>query len=283
MYAVTGQHERKDGTRKRRYICANVHAHTGPCDLPWLDAERIDTAVVSYLDSLFIDFEAFIAELSRGTDLKRETFEAALEADLAELDKFDTRAGRIEADYFREIDAGNDAAEDFARLMERNRHERQATEQRIEERRRKLAKLKKPSDVALDIFDKLRKAVRGEEGESLGEVNERLRDEFEEFRIDRMEDGMIGILPVLKAQPFDVGAAYREWVEAGKPEPTEEQIEAERRESRLSEGLWVTGKEAIRPPTKPLQLEPSETHATLMWRASISLGTNTKAETPTST
>src|SRR5207342_3461367 len=54
MYARTSPYVRRDGTRARTYVCASVHGGTGACDQPTIDAERIDTSVVAYLDRLFV-------------------------------------------------------------------------------------------------------------------------------------------------------------------------------------------------------------------------------------
>jgi hypothetical protein len=50
-------------------------------------------------------------------------------------------------------------------------------------------------------------------GASLGELNERLRAEFVEFRLDRTEDGAIRIWPVLQRRPIP---SYAEWAAAGE-------------------------------------------------------------------
>jgi len=47
-------------------------------------------------------------------------------------------------------------------------------------------------------------------GTSLAALNERLRAEFECFRMDTMPDGTVGVQPVLRARDFDVAAAYSE-------------------------------------------------------------------------
>ena len=103
-------------------------------------------------------------------------------------------------------------------------------------------------------LQRAKEAIRGAKGRGLGELNERLREEFEEFRLDQMDDGVIGVQPMLRKREFDVGAAYAAWVEAGKPEPTPEQIGNHRRVQVAEDPIWVTGKEMIRPPAKPLTI-----------------------------
>jgi hypothetical protein len=77
---------RKDGSQARRYVCANVRFSTGLCDQPKVGAEKVDTAVVRYLDDLFTDYDAFIAELSRGADERVRAAQIALDTALGEID-----------------------------------------------------------------------------------------------------------------------------------------------------------------------------------------------------
>jgi hypothetical protein len=89
-----------------------------------------------------------------------------------------------------------------------------------------------------------------------------------------MHDGVVGVLPVLRERPtpLDLGAAYREWEEAGMPGPTPEEIEGYEREIRtwpevvsadkriLAPNLpprspallLATARDTIRPPAKAL-------------------------------
>jgi hypothetical protein len=66
------------------------------------------------------------------------------------------------------------------------------------------------------------------------------------------------VLPVIRKRPpetFDVGAAYREWEEAGKPlRPEAEARRLTRSEDALTERIWITGDEANRPPAKALTI-----------------------------
>jgi hypothetical protein len=63
------------------------------------------------------------------------------------------------------------------------------------------------TDAILDLANALTRALRGEEGETVADLNARLRSVFEEFRLDTLHDGALGILPVLRA---DVTERYAE-------------------------------------------------------------------------
>jgi DNA invertase Pin-like site-specific DNA recombinase len=258
MYAVISTYKRKDGTQARHYVCANVHNGTGLCDQPPIDAEKVDTGTVAGLDDLFLDFDRFLGELSHGADQARKTVQTALDAALAELDQLDANAGKHEADYARQIEAGDETRADLAaRNLERTVQKRESVEGRIEACRRDLESLEDPADTALDTYNELRDALRGAGGRGLGELNERLREEFEEFRLDTMDNGVIGVLPVLRKREFDWFASYTAWLDAGKPEPTPEQTEEHRREAVVDEPIWAEGKQQIRPPAKALAI-PNE-------------------------
>ena len=66
----------------------------------------------------------------------------------------------------------------------------------------------RPANAALDDND-LRNAIRGAEGRGLGELNERLCAEFEEFRMDRTDDDVVGVQSVLRVREFERGGRLR--------------------------------------------------------------------------
>ena len=177
MYAITGN-KRKDGTHRRTYVCFNVKRSTGLCDQPPIDAEKVDTAIVAYLDDLFVDFGTFLEQLSRGADQHREAVQAALDAALEELDRLDGNAGKHEADYARQIEAGDEMrAKLAARNMERIERERHGVKRRIEECQRELAEMEdRPVNAALDTFNDLRDALRGAEGRGLSRAKRAAAD-----------------------------------------------------------------------------------------------------------
>jgi hypothetical protein len=58
------------------------------------------------------------------------------------------------------------------------------------------------TDAILDLANALTRALRGEEGETVADLNARLRSVFEEFRLDTLHDGA---LPVLRADVTERG------------------------------------------------------------------------------
>ena len=72
--------------------------------------------------------------------------------------------------------------------------------------------------------------------------------------MDVVEDGVIGVQPVLRPRPFDAGAAFTRWLDAGRPLPSDEDGQRIVREGHIEDPRWVTGGEHIRPPTNALEI-----------------------------
>jgi hypothetical protein len=86
-----------------------------------------------------------------------------------------------------------------------------------------------------------------------------LRAKFTEFRIDEMDDGVIGVQPLLRHDPVQPGRdLYREWLESGDShrEPTREEL-AEFH-GTAEEPIWARGDEEIRPPLRALTVSTGE-------------------------
>ena len=101
--------------------------------------------------------------------------------------------------------------------------------------------------------------MRGEGGaDTLGDLNERLRAKFETFRLGRMDDGAVCVLPVLHREAVDSAALYRAWKVAGEPEPTTAEVEQYWREEATEDPIRATGEHAIRPRAKALRVALNE-------------------------
>lgn len=275
MYAKSNPYRRKDGTHRRTYVCAHYATATGLCDQKPLDAEKIDRAVISYLDELFVDFDQWQRELSGARDTQREQAEAALDRATKEAKRLDKLADKVRADYLKNLDAGKDgAAEIAAESLAEVRAKVDALTAAAHAHQQTVDEMKQPTDDAmLDAYNSLAAAVRGGEdaGDEVQEINERLKGQFEEFRLDQQDAENVSVLPVLRKQPApDVAALYAAWEEAGCPEPTEAEVaewdRISRGQSILVDGralpadlparspalIWATGREELRPPAKEL-------------------------------
>lgn len=260
MYASTSPYKRKrDGGQARTYLCKNVHGGTGLCDAPRINAEAVDLAVIQHLDTLFIDFDAWIAELDNSTDQQRAEIQAKLDTDLATLAKLDKRVERIEADYIRQIDKGDDNAAEFVRrMLDRTTSERRRVEDTIATQHAAITALDEPAtDAMLDIYSRLRDSIRGaadDRSNGFGTLNDRLCAIFKEFRLDQVDRYVVGILPVLRA---DVVERY------GSQHTTmvgDDQVVTDDEATSVAApvALFASGENAVTPPAKALRASLSQ-------------------------
>jgi site-specific DNA recombinase len=261
MYASTSPYKRKrDGGKARTYLCKNVHGGTGLCDAPRINAEVVDLAVIRHLDTLFIDFDAWLAELDKSAEQQRAELEAALDSELAKLAKLDTRVERIEADYLRQIDKGDeDTAEFVRRMLERTHTERRRVEEAIAAHHTAITALDEPAtDAMLDIYSRLRDSIRGATDDNanggFGTLNERLRAIFSEFRLDQVDDDAVGILPVLRTDVVERYGSERTTMIGDDRAVTDDEPTS----SAAPVALFATGANAVTPPAKTLQASLSQ-------------------------
>lgn len=55
----------------------------------------------------------------------------------------------------------------------------------------------------LDVYNQLAAAVRRHDGDSVANLNERLRTVFKEVRVDAVDKNTVGLLPVLRDDLLD--------------------------------------------------------------------------------
>jgi site-specific DNA recombinase len=203
MHAVSST-PRVDGTVPRRYLCAPRRESRGTCDAPRIDAELVERPFLAQLDALAVDLEGWIRE--RATELEADRGAVAKSVAAAErrVGELDGEADRIRADYRRQLAAGNDAAAQVAAdaLADVDR-EREQAEHRARELRAVLdaAETAAPAgDAVLDLYAKLQRAIAGHvEGETVREVNERLREALSHIVMDPQPDGSVRLRAYLAA------------------------------------------------------------------------------------
>jgi hypothetical protein len=194
MYARVSQFERADGTRQRYCGCANLH--NGVCDAPRVDAGVVDTGVASHLDKLFIDMEAWQAELAKGADEHRARIERELKAERAALAKLASQEEKLRKAWIEALDADSPKAEAREEAFLSVREKRIAAEgsAKAVEAKLALAPAGPPTDEALDLYAELARVVREGDAEDL---NDRLRLVFSEFVIETVPDGIL-VMPILR-------------------------------------------------------------------------------------
>jgi DNA invertase Pin-like site-specific DNA recombinase len=205
MYVQTNSYKRKDGTQQRDYVCSNIRARTGLCDQPPLDATKVDAAIVEHLSKLFIDFDAWLAQLAEGARGERDRLERDLAQALDEQGKLTKTEARLRERYIAATETGGVAEtaafEAYQHLIE----ERETHQGRVRDLQEALAAepIEPPTDSMLDVYNDLARAVRGSGDGTVAELNDRLRAVFAEFRMDEVEPGVIGVLPVLRPELVD--------------------------------------------------------------------------------
>jgi hypothetical protein len=204
MRSITSSYRRKDGTRRRTYLCAHVKASTGLCDAPPVDAELADAAVINRLDGYLGDFEAWRAEIEAGRDGEIERIEGEVERAEAALKTSEAAVSAIAADYERRLVGGDQAGADEAmRLLTQKREETERAQVRLEATRDAFATEEArevSADALLDFYNALAKAVSGrlDGADSMLRVNDALRDTFERFGLASTPHGVL-VRPVLSA------------------------------------------------------------------------------------
>jgi DNA invertase Pin-like site-specific DNA recombinase len=178
---------RKDGTRRRSYVCASVKSRTGTCDAPRVDAHRVDQAVAAQLETLFIDMEAWKREIAQNAANQRGGLEAELGLRRKELLRVQRQRDTARERYLeKQTAAREDALEHVLGLAK-------AAQERVDDAEAALAAVsdEPPIDAMLDASNALKRAL-----DEPGSINERLRRVFKEFRIGTSDETII-VLPVL--------------------------------------------------------------------------------------
>lgn len=183
-----------------------------------------------------------------------------LDEELAKLDQLDQRAERIEADYLRQVDEGNERAADFvARMLDRTGDERRSVQQRIDHLRAMLNELDQPTTNAmLDVYSKLRDSIRGtanDEADGLGALNDRLRAVFKEFRLEKVDKEVVGTLPVLRVDAIERFGSEQTTMLGGDMTVISEHPTS----PATPVALFATGQDAITPPATALKVSLAQT------------------------
>ena len=208
MRPITSPYRRRDGSQRRTYLCAHVKDATGLCSAPPVDAEIVDAAVVSQLQSYLGDFDTWRARIESDHHVERVRLEREVQRAADALKKGELAAERIEAKWQEYVAAGRDAdAELVLPVIARVRGDTARSRARLAATQAAINDLPAdaPADAMLDFYNALRAAVKGrlEGAGALAQVNLALRDLFDRFELTTTANG-VELLPVL-----DTAAAAR--------------------------------------------------------------------------
>jgi hypothetical protein len=195
MRGETDSHVRKDGTQKRSYVCASVRESDGLCDVPRVDALRIDAAILEHLAGEFIDFNKWAKEQAEATAQGRAVIESELAHRQKALKKAQRDRDRVSKAYREKVTPAREHA------LEDALAEVSAAEAAVAEVERQLAAVSgnTPTDAMLDVYNSLLATL----DDDRAPLNERLLRLFKEVRI-AVKDEAIGVLPVLREDLYEV-------------------------------------------------------------------------------
>jgi site-specific DNA recombinase len=191
LYAVTSTYRRKDGSRARSYVCHNYKLSTGVCNSKPINAEVVDAAVIAELDTLLVDFDAWLRQIEGSHTADRERLSTEVQRAEHDHDAQITKVAKVEAKWAEYVAAGDDDKADLVLpIVERERQAGVDTKRRLRAAQEAHASVPTdaPTDAMLDFANALRAAVAGrvDATGSIAEANRALRELFAEFRISEV-------------------------------------------------------------------------------------------------
>lgn len=193
---------RKDGSRKRTYVCVtHMHRRDGCSTLPY-DAEQVERMVLGGLDKLLGDAGAWADALLTGREAERARLMAVVEEADREARECERAIEQLVAKYDAAVVEGNEAAIDMAEEAWKGRRQaakRAGLRQRAAEDALAAA-VEQPEGDADVALARMWEALSGELDAVKGEtaaLNAALRRWFERFELHRDADGRLRVVPVL--------------------------------------------------------------------------------------
>ncbi len=203
---VTGNYVRKDGTRARRYTCAVHRERPWECSAEPFDATVVDKAFLERLDAMIGDLRSWRDALVRGHEVELERLNREADRACVDLREAERIANLMQAQYEREIAAGNSAAEAILEPMRKKQRDRQQAQRRLEAALDALhAAIEGPPerDPLRASFDGLLADLEGRVSEANGiakALNLVVREFFSDVFLHHRDDGSILITPRFSAE-----------------------------------------------------------------------------------
>lgn len=192
-----GDKVRKDGTTARRYHCSSAREAVGTCTAPRIIAEAVERPFLNNLAALTIDLHGWVDQRRGELDATREAWEAQAVRERRALDRLEKVERQAQAAYERHlIDGEDDRADVAADTLARLKRERLQAQTRLAEVEAAAAATpdQPDPDALLDLYRDLQDTLKGRiKGDSVGEVNARLREALERIVLTPHDDGSVGI------------------------------------------------------------------------------------------
>jgi hypothetical protein len=197
---VTDRHERKDGSRARRYVCRTHRERPQDCSVKPFDAALIDPAIVDNLDRMLGDVDDMRSEIAGARRLQREKLQREAERAREDMVKSDRIAAAAKRKLDEALAAGHEERADaYADALA----ERKAERKRAEDRLNAALDAAVEPDGEVDessFYGALRAELAGRmDGarEDVRRLNEALRDFLAFVELTPMDDGKTLVRPVL--------------------------------------------------------------------------------------
>jgi hypothetical protein len=193
---------RKDGSRKRTYVCVtHMHRRDGCSTLPY-DAEQVERMVLGGLDRLLGDAGAWAEALLSGREAERVRLTTVIKEAEQEVKECERASGRLSDRYAAAVSADDEAEIALAKqAWEGRRQTAERATLRQQAAADALAAEARPSEGDADMaLARMWEALSGELDAVKGEreaLNAALRRWFERFEFHRDADGCLRVVPVL--------------------------------------------------------------------------------------
>jgi DNA invertase Pin-like site-specific DNA recombinase len=192
-----GDWVRKDGTVIRRYHCAASRDASGTCFAPRVDAPAVERKILGQLDALTLDLHGWVEGSRAELRAARAAWEARADEARAEVARLEALEWKVADDYLRRLELGEDDAAEAAAMGSA------ALKARLRDALARLAECEAQAeavpdvlhgDALLDLYAALQRAVSGHvQGDTVQEVNARLREALDRVVLTPMPDGSVRV------------------------------------------------------------------------------------------
>lgn len=203
IVGVTGRgskNQRRDGTWPRRYVC-EAHGrnypptHSAWCPAPPIDADVVDRAFASHMDSFLGDVAGWRDRLTASRTAERERLASEVSRATSELEESDRIAAKLGARIERAIAEDDDEkAEALSDLLVARRRDRALVERRLQAASDAHVQVGEPVDLdpLLDFYFALQDELGGRvcDGDTVKRLNQTLRDYFGAVVLTAEADGV---------------------------------------------------------------------------------------------
>lgn len=224
---------RKDGTKARSYLCSNAADATGVCQCQPVDAEILDSHIIAELSRFLGNVEDWRERFIGDYAAERVGLERQADEARADLDHLNRVIAGLEASV-EGLAADGDQANMATALdmVTKRRKDQSRAQRRVAAIERAVSEVpdEPPTDAMLDFYNSLRNIIEGRLDQagrdSMGRVNDALKEIFQEFVIDAQPDGSITVIPILIGGRFDAPQTLYSVVSGIEEPPPLRQLDA---------------------------------------------------------